>query len=29
MSTPDFFGSQPDAMIDLKHPLALLSRRLP
>jgi IS5 family transposase len=29
MSTPDFFRSRLDAMIDLKHPLAVLSRRLP
>ena len=29
MSTPDFFRSRLDAMIDLKHPLAVLSTRLP
>ena len=25
MTTPDFFRSRLDAMIDLKHPLAVLS----
>lgn len=29
MTTPDFFRSRLDAMIDLKHPLAVLSTRLP
>lgn len=29
MTTPDFFGSRLDAMIDLKHPLAVLATRLP
>lgn len=29
MSTPDFFHSRLDAMIDLKHPLAVLATRLP
>jgi IS5 family transposase len=29
MSTPDFFRSRLDAMIDLRHPLAVLARRLP
>ena len=29
MSTPDFFRSRLDAMIDLRHPLAVLSKRLP
>ena len=29
MSTPDFFRSRLDQMIDLKHPLAVLSTRLP
>ena len=29
MSTPDFFRSRLDQMIDLRHPLAVLSRRLP
>jgi len=29
MSTPDFFRSRFDAMIDLQHPLAVLARRLP
>lgn len=29
MSTPDFFRSRLDAMIDLQHPLAVLARRLP
>jgi IS5 family transposase len=29
MSTPDFFRSRLDAMIDLKHPLAVLATRLP
>ena len=29
MSTPDFFRSRLDQMIDLKHPLAVLSKRLP
>ena len=29
MGTPDFFRSRLDAMIDLKHPLAVLATRLP
>lgn len=29
MSTSDFFRSRLDAMIDLKHPLAVLATRLP
>ena len=29
MVTPDFFRSRLDAMIDLRHPLAVLSKRLP
>ena len=29
MSPPDFFRSRLDAMIDLKHPLAVLATRLP
>ena len=29
MSTPDFFRSRLDAMIDLRHPLAVLTRQLP
>ena len=29
MSTPDFFRSRLDQMIDLRHPLAVLSNRLP
>ena len=29
MSTPDFFRSRLDAMIDLKHPLAVLAGQLP
>ena len=29
MSTPDFFRSRLDQMIDLMHPLAVLSKRLP
>ena len=29
MSTPDFFRSRLDQMIDLRHPLAVLARRLP
>jgi IS5 family transposase len=29
VSTPDFFRSRIDSMIDLKHPLAVLARRLP
>ena len=29
MSTPDFFRSRLDQMIDLRHPLAVLSTRLP
>lgn len=29
MSTPDFFRSRLDAMIDLRHPLAVLSTRMP
>jgi transposase, IS5 family len=29
MSTPDFFRSRLDQMIDLKHPLAVLATRLP
>lgn len=29
MSTPDYFRSRLDAMIDLKHPLAVLGNRLP
>ena len=29
MSTPDFFCSRLDAMIDLRHPLAVLANRMP
>ena len=29
MSTPDFFRSRLDQMIDLRHPLAVLATRLP
>ena len=29
MSTPDYFRSRLEAMIDLKHPLAVLGKRLP
>jgi transposase, IS5 family len=29
MSTPDFFRSRLDVMIDLRHPLAVLARQLP
>ncbi|QOT75777.1 IS5 family transposase [Cupriavidus basilensis] len=29
MSTPDFFRSRLDAMIDLRHPLAVLAMRMP
>src|SRR5476649_1415736 len=29
MSTPDFFRSRLDAMIDLRHPLAVLANRIP
>ena len=29
MSTPDFFRSRLDAMIDMSHPLAVLAARLP
>ena len=29
MSTPDFFRNRIDLMIDLKHPLAVLAKRLP
>jgi transposase, IS5 family len=29
VSTPDFFRSRLDQMIDLRHPLAVLSTRLP
>lgn len=29
MSTPDFFRSRLDAMIDLRHPLAVLANRMP
>ena len=29
MSTPDFFRSRLDTMIDLRHPLAVLARRMP
>ncbi len=29
MSTPDFFRSRLDAMIDMRHPLAVLAARLP
>ena len=29
MSTPDFFRSQLDAMIDMRHPLVLLTAQLP
>ncbi len=29
MSTPDFFRSRLDAMIDLRHPLAVLTTRMP
>ena len=29
MSTPDFFRSRLDQMIDMRHPLAVLASRLP
>ena len=29
MATPDFFRARLDAMIDLRHPLAVLASRLP
>jgi IS5 family transposase len=29
MSTPDFFCSRLDAMVDLRHPLAVLANRMP
>ncbi|WP_370444278.1 transposase, partial [Candidatus Burkholderia verschuerenii] len=29
MSTPDFFRSRLDTMIDLRHPLAVLANRMP
>jgi len=29
MSTPDFFRTRLDTMIDLRHPLAVLATRLP
>ena len=29
MSTPDFFRSRLDGMIDLRHPLAVLANRMP
>ena len=29
MSTPDFFCSRLDAMIDMRHPLVVLASRLP
>jgi IS5 family transposase len=29
MSTPDFFRSHLDVMIDLRHPLAILANRMP
>jgi IS5 family transposase len=29
MSTPDFFRARLDAMIDLRHPLAVLAIRMP
>ena len=29
MSTPDFFRARLDAMIDLRHPLAVLATRMP
>ncbi len=29
MSTPDFFRSRLDAMIDMRHPLAVLANRMP
>src|ERR1700761_4577736 len=29
MSTPDFFRSRLDTMIDLRHPLAVLATRMP
>jgi IS5 family transposase len=29
MSTPDFLRSRLDAMIDLRHPLAVLANRMP
>ena len=29
METPDFFRSRIDAMIDLRHPLAVLATRMP
>ena len=29
MSTPDFFRSRLDQMIDLRHPLAVLATQLP
>lgn len=29
MSTPDFFRSRLEAMADLRHPLAILAKRMP
>jgi IS5 family transposase len=29
MRTPDFFRARLDAMIDLRHPLAVLATRMP
>jgi IS5 family transposase len=29
MTTPDFFRARLDAMIDLRHPLAVLASRMP
>ena len=29
MTTPDFFRARLDAMIDLRHPLAVLATRMP
>lgn len=29
MTTPDFFRARLDAMIDLRHPLAVLANRMP
>ena len=29
MSTPDFFRSRLDTMIDMRHPLVVLAARLP
>ena len=29
MTTPYFFRAWPDAMIDLRHPLAVLATRMP